>query len=288
MNPRQLEFGLHTPRTPDRNLHKGGRSFYFFDFDDNVMILPTPLYVFHKMTGAEKEVNTHSFALIGPMIGKQGEWRDYELRLDPQFGSFRRFRQQRISLLQRLLGKKQPLVEDVLRVLNEPLPAWKGPSWQFFWHAVHNQRPLSIITARGHHPRTIKGGIQLLKKRGHITKTPNYLSIYPVSHLETRYALGDSNAEWHASKLKHLAILQSVEKAFQVYGFNPHHRFGMSDDDPTNLKLIVEAMSELKRRYPQNSFFVIDTHGGRLLKQEVHVDGVSQTDVTDEQLTLFD
>jgi hypothetical protein len=90
--------------------------------------------------------------------------------------------------------------------------------------------------------------------------------------------------------LKKIAIERSVEKAFQTFGHSEHHRFGMSDDDPTNLRLIQDAMTGLKQKYPANSFFIIDTHGGRLVKQEVLVDGVSQTEITNpqSQLNLFD
>ncbi|MFN9067243.1 MAG: hypothetical protein ACK5V3_08450, partial [Bdellovibrionales bacterium] len=49
----QLELGLQRAREMDRNFHLGGRSFYFFDFDDNIAFLPTPLVVFDKKTGAE-------------------------------------------------------------------------------------------------------------------------------------------------------------------------------------------------------------------------------------------
>jgi hypothetical protein len=47
----QLELGETRKREPDRNLHRGGRSFYFFDFDDNIAFLTTPLILFHKDNG---------------------------------------------------------------------------------------------------------------------------------------------------------------------------------------------------------------------------------------------
>jgi hypothetical protein len=283
----QLELPIEHPRLPDRNFAKGGRSFYFFDFDDNVLSLPTPLFLFHKHTGEEKSFSTREFAQIGEQIGKEGLWRDYEIRLCDQTGSFRRFRHRQLNLIQRLFRRRQPLIEDLLKVLPQNQYDWRGPSWNFFWHAVHNERPLSIITARGHRPETLQEAISVLKKHGHLSRDPNYLSVFPVSHRDIRAQLGDREFKWHASKLKQEAIKFSVQEAFKIYGFNPNHRFGMSDDDPVNIRLIIEAMQDLKRQYPDNSFYVIDTHGGRLLKQEILMDSVQNLDPLDDQLGFF-
>ena len=88
--------------------------------------------------------------------------------------------------------------------------------------------------------------------------------------------------------MKQLAIRSSVEKAFEVYGYNPYHRFGMSDDDPKNVQLIIEEMSRLKKDYPKNSFFVFDTHKGQFLRREVFESYTKDSELTSkEQLRLF-
>lgn len=285
----QLELPIERDKEPDRNHAKGGRSFYFFDFDDNVIHLPTSLYLFNKNSSVEKEVTTREFAQIGHMIGKSAPWENFEIRLDAQTGSFRRFRQRDLNILDRLLFRRQPLYEDLRKALKTADHNWKGPSWEFFWHAVHNARPLSIITARGHKPQSIKEAVSLLVKKKQLSREPNYLSVYPVSDLETRSILGDKEWQWHTAKLKKAAIHFSVEEAFKVYGFNSSHRFGMSDDDPTNIKLVIEAMQELKAIYPQNSFFVIDTQNGQLVKQEVFADSVKKPEpFVPAQLNLFE
>ena len=284
----QLELPIERRQSPDRNSAQGGRSFYFFDFDDNVVFLPTPLYLFHKVNGSEKAISTREFAAVAESVGHSGTWKDYEIRPDPQTGSFRRFRHRELNLIDKILRRKQPLHEDLLQILKRPHFEWRGPSWDFFWHAVHNGRPLSIITARGHHPNTIKEAIGLLHRAGHLSHTPNFLSIYPVSHLGIRTALGDKEHKWSTGKLKTAAIKESVKAAFEVYGQNPAHRFGMSDDDPANVRVIIEAMRQLKKEYPENSFFVVDTQGGNLFKQEVFVDSVKTPEpLSAEQLNLF-
>jgi len=104
---------------------------------------------------------------------------------------------------------------------------------------------------------------------------PNYLSLYPVSHKETRLSLGDSEFNQGTAELKQRAIRASVEHAIEQYGYNPHHRFGMSDDDPKNIQLILEEMTRLKSRFPEMSFFLIETQHGSFIKNEIKLSGLS-------------
>ena len=69
--------------------------------------------------------------------------------------------------------------------------------------------------------------------------------------------------------VKKSAIFDAVKLATKLYGNNVPHRFGMSDDDPKNVKLIKEAMMVLKSQHKQMSFFVISTEQGGFVKQEV-------------------
>lgn len=284
---KQMELEIKRQKEPDRNHERGGRSFYFFDFDDNVLFLATSIYLFHKDTGEEVAVSTGEFARNSSAVGKSGPYRDYKIIFDDSVGSFRRFRDHD-NLALREIEKKQPFIEDLGHALAAPDFLWKGPSWHPFYHASFNGRPLSVITARGHDPNTIKEGISLLVQEGHLAAEPNYLSIYPVSHPPTRESLGDTEKNLGTAELKRRAIMASVEKAMEIYGLNPHHRFGMSDDDPKNVELIVEAMARMKEKYPENSFFVIDTHEERYIKQEVFANRV-RTEYLDGpiQLELF-
>lgn len=101
---------------------------------------------------------------------------------------------------------------------------------------------------------------------------PNYLALFPINDPDTRRYLGKS-FDVSVAEMKQAAIRASVEAAFKEYGFSPHHRFGMSDDDPRNVELIIGEMTRLKRQYPQNSFFVFDTHKGQFVRREVFDNG---------------
>jgi hypothetical protein len=285
----QLEFGISRQPERDRNFSVGGRSFYFFDFDDNIAFLTTQLYIFHKETGVELALTSGVYAQVHMHIGKTGPYQDYEIRYDDKTGTYRNFRDHEAEELIRLGNKRQIFIEDVAAILDLPDLHWKGPSWETFYHATFNQRPLSLITARGHHPETLKDGVKEFVKKKWLPIEPNYLSVFPVSHIPTRQHLGDSELKMSIPELKQRAIRASVEQAIHQFGESPHHRFGMSDDDPRNIQLIVEEMTRLKSGYPEMSFFMIETHNGNFVKHEVTLSGLrSELVENHKQMSLFD
>jgi hypothetical protein len=270
MRKTQLEFNINKEQEKDRNYSIGGRSFYFFDFDDNIACLTTPLILFHKETNQELALSSQEWASVHHQIGKTGRYKNYEIRFCDKTGTFKHFRDHEAHELEKLGHQEQVFVRDVGQILGFADIEWKGPSWECFYHACFNQRPISIITARGHHPDTIKKGINKFVESGWLPQQPNYLTVYPVSNTDVRKELGDLELTLSTAELKQRAIRKSVERAFELYGFNPHHRFGMSDDDPKNLALIIAEMSELKKSYPEVCFFVIETHNGQFIKHEIN------------------
>lgn len=283
----QLELGFERPREKDRNFHLGGRSFYFFDFDDNIIFLTTPILVFHKESGADLCLSSGDWARFHHTIGKHGPYADFEIRYEDH-GSFKYFRDHHPEDLIRLGAKRQMFVEDVAAALGYPDLQWKGPSWECFYHAAFNQRPVSLITARGHHPETLKDGIRLFVDKKVLPLEPNYLSIFPVSNPHVVKELAGEET-LSIAQLKQKAIRASVQRALEVYGDSPHHRFGMSDDDPKNIQLIVEEMTRLKAEFPRMSFFMIETHNGEFLKHEITENSLRTERVENApQLSLFD
>ncbi len=290
--PGQLSFKFDVPREQDRNLHLGGRSFYFFDFDDNVAFLSTPIIIFHKKDNSEVALSSGEFAHENRDIGIRGRYADYYMDFSDASGSFRHFRDKALNPLEIKAGKKQGFVEDIIKALKEVDTHWKAPSWEYFYHATYNERPVSLITARGHHPTTIIEGVEQMVQAGYLPRTPNYHSIYPVSNPEVRKDLGDVDFKQSVAELKKHAIRASVEKAIAQYGYSPYHRFGMSDDDHKNVELITEEMRDLKRKYPEMSFFVIETFKDSFSKREVLLhetrEIISAKESIKPQLSLFD
>ena len=261
----------HKKRGEDkRSLLARAKSFYFFDFDDNILFLPTPIIIFKKDTGEEKYLSSSQWAKHHDTIGKQGPFKDYFLEYNDQTGSFRYFRDQKLNFMDKVVRKQQFFISDIEKALKLSNRHWQAPSWNFFYHATSKQRPISIITARGHQRETLKKGIQLLIQKGHLPCPPNYLSLYPVANPQIRTReLGDLNLTQSIAQLKKQALFESVKKAIELYGHNPYHRFGMSDDDPKNIELITEEMKNLKRLYPEMGFFIIQTLKDNSIKTEV-------------------
>jgi hypothetical protein len=288
----QLTFDMLVPKKNDRNFHLGGRSFYFFDFDDNVAFLSTPIIIFHKKTNRELVITSGDFALQNKFIGTDGPYADYFMDFNDLTGSFRHFRDKQLNPLEIKAGKKQEFVEDIRIAINEVDTLWKAPSWDYFYHATYNERPLSLITARGHHPDTIIEGVNQFVEAGFLPRSPNFLSIYPVSNPLVRRELGDTNLTLSVPELKKQAIRASVEKALELYGYSPFHRFGMSDDDHKNVELITEEMKDLKEKYPEMSFFVIHTFKNSFTKREILLhetrEIVSKKESQYRQMNLFD
>lgn len=241
----------------------GGISHYAFDCDDNILFLPTPIYVQNTVTKEEKPLSTGEWAVVHPKLGVPGEWEDYAV-FD---GSFRRFR----DIPGRLEpGQRQYFVDDVERAVDSDPEAWKGPAWSVFVYACEKQRPVSIVTARGHSAETIKAGMRVLVDKGLLPEEPNYHAVFPVTNEEVRKTqLDDPDLAVTVPVLKRRAIIAMVEKAVARWGADADLRFGMSDDDPANVDLIIRAMAEAKIKYLSKRFFVINTHVGQKVKLEV-------------------
>jgi hypothetical protein len=250
------------------------QSFYFFDFDDNIMYLSTPILIRNRQTGRSKKVTTTEFADIRRVLGQTGLWKDFEI-FD---GTYRHFRD--IPAAQIKPSQSQYFLEDIEKAVSAKGTAWQAPSWPLLVYACQHQRPTVIITSRGHSRETIADGLRWLAKKKLIPKAPNLFAVYPVGNPDVAAELmsGVSDpkelkrlkeAGDPTSDLKRLAIHQAVEMALQKYGADLDHHFGMSDDDPLNVDLIIKAMCDCKVKYMQKRFFAINTHKGEWVKLEV-------------------
>ncbi|MDC7220776.1 MAG: hypothetical protein PQJ59_12650 [Spirochaetales bacterium] len=281
---KQLPLAQWLPYQEDRNARHGGRSFYFFDLDDNILFMDTKIILFHKETGEEIEISSGELARNVRDIGERGSFKDYQIDKNDLTGSYRNFRDRKIPFWKRGADRKQSIELDLERAIEKPEWDWHGPSWNHFFYAVLNGRPVSIITARGHRAKTIQRTLDILYHRGHLQKKPNILTIYPVSNPQLRKDLGDPHLEKPIALLKKEALHRSVERAFEKYGYNSHHRFGVSDDDPHNIEEITATLVEIKKKYPRNAFFLIDSSGGKVQKTEIFEDHLKKS----EQIELVD
>ena len=124
--------------------------YYAFDWDDNLMYMPTKIYLKDE-DGNSVGMSTEDFAEYRTEVGKEPF--EYEGHTIVGFDedAFRDFK---------VTGDKKFLVD----ALKSPT----GPAWNDFVEAINNGSIFAIITARGHTPSVIKNAIyNLIKKNKH-------------------------------------------------------------------------------------------------------------------------
>ena len=124
--------------------------YYAFDWDDNLMYMPTKIYT-KDDKGKVVGMSTEDFAEYRTEIGKEPF--EYEGHTIVGFDEnpFRDF--------------NVPGYEGFLK---DAMKAPTGPAWDDFVEAVNNGSVFSIITARGHTPSVLKNAVyNLIKKNKH-------------------------------------------------------------------------------------------------------------------------
>ena len=124
--------------------------YYAFDWDDNLMYMPTKIYLKDE-DGKVVGMSTEDFAEYRTEVGKEPF--EYEGHTIVGFDDnpFRDFN---------VLGDKG--------FLRDAMKAPTGPAWNDFVEAVNNGSIFSIITARGHTPSILKNAVyNLIKKNKH-------------------------------------------------------------------------------------------------------------------------
>lgn len=236
-------------------MQDSSKSFYFFDLDDNIFYLSSYVTMYHKKSNKPLKVSTSEISKIDSCHIHQSKFRDYEVRESSDGDdSFKRFRDHGL--------KVEAFEQDISKAITKPKKDWQGPSWGAFAYAVGKNRPISIITARGHFEDTIKKGINLFYKRGFISNDPNYLCIFTLNNKQTwRKLTNDETVS--LAELKKLAVIKSVEIAVQKYGVNVKHKFGVSDDNLKNMEQIYKGMKIMKDKYPHNDYYCFHMDGSK-------------------------
>ena len=237
----------------------GSVSFYFFDLDDNLFFLPTKLYLWNSQTQIEREISSGEFATAQHLTKDSSGIQEWVVREDYTYRNFRD--------VPGISHEEQQFSKDLLAAIK--MPEWKGPSWALLEHAAKKQRPVVFISARGHAPEVIEAGFRGLADQGLLAAPLSILGIYTVSNPGVQKELGVTDRNMSIPAMKKIAIKAAVEKALETYGKEPPHRFGMSDDDPNNVMLAINAMRDCKEKYPDKRFFVVNTNKDHYVKLEI-------------------
>lgn len=264
---------------------------YVFDWDDNILRMPTKIHMDKNVNGkwVPVDVSTEEFA----KVRSNPEYRIRNGSNEEAFSDFRDY---------------DAFLKDAEKAIHHGSFA---PSYKKFKEALIYGNSFGINTARGHEPKAIRDGVKLFIKMvltpeekktmiknlqkelpSKLTKGLNdeqlidlYLDergeYYPVSSPEfgERFGLdvkgGSSNPE-HA---KQVAIEHFVKKlidgvkSHMIGGKYKKISLGFSDDDIKNVKAVESFIeNQLKKMYPEVHFVVYDTSEGGKKKLVIEKD----------------
>jgi len=237
---------------------------YSFDWDDNILFMPTQIHL-EKKVGSKwvpVSISTEEFRDVRNDIGDK--YRYVDNSIIKSFQDFRNF---------------DAFIKDTKEALSKKS---FGPSFNKFVEALMYGNDFSIITARGNPPNAIKEGIKIIidtvftdKQKEtmlsnlHGSTIEEYLSLqdyYPVTSTEFIKDFDAESSVTNPEVGKMIALKNFVERvvnAVKKIKDDPTYRgisIGFSDDDLGNIEsaeLYIEE--ELKSLYPEVNFLVYDT-----------------------------
>ena len=250
--------------------------YYAFDWDDNLMYMPTKIYL-KDDNGKVVGMSTEDFAEYRTEIGKEPF--DYEGHTIVGFDNdaFRDF-----------------TVTGDQKFLIDAMKAPTGPAWDDFVEAVNNGSIIAIVTARGHTPSVLKNAVYnlIMKNKHGLNKDELVKNLRKYREISDEEDLTDEQliktylemCKWHPvsfgegsaanpEQLKVSAMKQFIEyvktlsnrlqeKAFMKNKisnyFTPY--IGFSDDDLKN----VQAMK--KHFDDESGLDIYHTGGGKKTK----------------------
>lgn len=285
-------------RIPYVNEDVASRDFkyYIFDWDDNILHMPTKIKLEHRGDDGEwrpVEVSTSTFALVRAdeehYRPPKGGWAEAFSNFEDHPGRDN-FMEDTIAALERIEHGEKP-----------------GPSFQAMKKTLREGRIFAIVTARGHSPETIEKAVRVFiryalseeERQEMMSNLRGYRSWldgvgdgeFGTDAEELDYYLGMcrysavtysgfkermANDPIYKEKLavattaakpelaKEFAIRDFVEHVFHMLrrngGLNRPVAIGFSDDDKGNVKSVSRFIqSELSRRFDGIKFVVYDT-----------------------------
>ncbi|MGA0369251.1 MAG: hypothetical protein ACO3N7_07345 [Kiritimatiellia bacterium] len=276
-------------KDPEVNLEVAKLPFkyYIFDWDNNILHMPTRIHLEKKTRDGTWEpiaVSTSFYALVRNDFENyrppEGDW-------ELAFREFRDFTPEEESAF---LRDTRAALQPVIAGETKP-----GPSFRQFRKALEEGRLFAIVTARGHRSETIRKGV-LYFIRNVLTDTQRARMMANLRGYRAAYEPGEGYLtdeevldryldlnQYHAvtspdfrarmGSEKPGVDIQEEAKQFAIKDFM-HHVFrivrrsgvdkpisvGFSDDDPRNVRAVVDFIEqELHREFPQVKFVVYDT-----------------------------
>ncbi|MCL2104503.1 MAG: hypothetical protein FWH21_05555 [Kiritimatiellaeota bacterium] len=273
------------------NLNVADRNFkyYIFDWDDNILRMPTHIHLERRLrdgTWVEHRVSTSAFAVV------RNDTENYRPPHGDWAKAFVEFRDFGPGDESQFLTDARAAIDQVL-CGNQPPP----PSFNTFRKTLAEGRIFAIVTARGHSSETLRRGVELFiarvlspdEKRAMLANLRGYTVTYEGEaadaaktdaqtldyylslnkyHAVTspqfeRLAEGKLLRPGQSEERKQFAIRDFIEHLFGIIertGARKPISVGFSDDDPANVRAVQDYIrDELAQRFPSVRFVIYDT-----------------------------
>ncbi len=236
-----------------------GIEYQWFDWDDNVVYMPTPLYIFPKSGHVFErefylEVSSDIFSILrDPIRAEEFGYSNYELNNEK--GSFIRFSDDP-------QGSENFFLKDLLSLYpqnKKGLKFWQGPKWEDFVLALGSEssaEKVGIITSRKQSPETIFEGLKYFHEVGLIQYLPKLENIWAVGNpffsermIQTfGYGTDLSGEDPHnAAENKARLVRALLDRYFEFAICNGHTIiWKFSDDDKKNVISVAHALNQRK------------------------------------------
>lgn len=260
--------------------------YYIFDWDDNILRMPTRIHLLRKTPSGHWEPHTVSTAVFALVRNDTETYRPPEGDWEKAFVEFRDFGPSEESgFLRDTEAALRPVIDGRIT---------PPPSFDRFRQTLVEGRLFAIVTARGHHPESIRRGVRYFidhvlsvdEMREMISNLRGYLHFFekkedefsddemiayylgtnqyhPVTSpqfKERMAAEGDARDPEAAKQLAIRDFVSEIVGMIRNAGINRPISIGFSDDDPANVAAVESYIGrKLAREFPDVNFAVYDT-----------------------------
>lgn len=244
---------------------------YAFDWDDNILVMPTMIHLEKRISGSDwipVDVSTEEFAQIRHLLPST---------TNPNGSGFR-FLNNNPSDAYSEFRNYESMLKDAEKAIESGKFA---PYFNKFKEALLYGNDFAIITARGNSPKSIKDTIKLIiakyftsdekqmmmdsLKGLTIQEYLNLQDYSPISSDEykSEFGSGDATSPEHEKMMSLERFVNRVVKNARRLKMDPDFTgfsVGFSDDDLGNIKAAEKFISEkLTKKYPDVKFLVYDS-----------------------------
>ena len=246
-------------------------SYYIFDWDDNILVMPTKILLDKFVDGEwiPVEVSTKEFSEVRKYIddylnGKESIWRFRNNIANEAFSEFRDWGER---------GEKAFPDDTIYAIKNNNF----GPVWDIFIECLIGGHIFMIVTARGHEPNTIKSAVKWIidnylnnhQKNDMEENLRKFNALFEINdaiwdfedlvnnYLDLCYYIGicseyfrelfnlEKDTKIETEKFKAMAI-RYFTKSVNEYGkkINRRVKVGFSDDDPATVQHVYKYLKD--------------------------------------------